>query len=428
MTRFRFEPDKIAEDLCSQISFACVGEKQVLWYYDNKNYVWIPEGKTCLLKLLKTKYPEADLRDYNDVLFEIQAYTMMRESQFAPDPNYIQCNKQVLNLRTLKLDEEISPFELHLRQKLDTELDMNAPPPMKFINVLRKALPDPEQLYLMLQCFSCVLLVRTEDVDKIALLIGSGQNGKSTILKTLMRLFKPYCSAVSLHDLLYDRFAMARLEDKLANIFSDIGGWKIKDASMLKTITSGDLVSVQDKFQDRHDTEISVMQFYSANKLPEIEDKTLAIARRMIPIEFNEVIKVTDRRIKEKLTAEEERKRLLTLLIKIARTTKRHGFIKQPTNEEVLGMLEEKGNPMVQFLNSNYVREKIKTQASKDIVYSLYARFCNKHKFVPRTKKAFGMFMLSRGIMEGRSGTSRYWQGLEINEVIMNKEQEKLKI
>ena len=424
--RIEFDAKAVSELLMSETYFACVGEDQVLWYWDRKNWVWVKEGKIFLLKLLKTKYETASLGDFNQVLFEIQAACMYRESAFEPDKNYIQCNKAALNLKTLQPEEDKSLVEMHLRVKLDTELNLEAKPPMIFLKALRKALPDPLELYLLLQVFSYILLVRTEDVDRILVMVGEGQNGKSTILKAVTRLFRPYISSVSLQDIGTDRFAASQLIDKLANIHADIGGWKVKDAAMLKTITSGDLVSVQEKYKERQDVELAVLQIYSANKLPEIEDHSLAIARRFIPLEFNQVIKVTDKKIKSKLSSPDEREKILNLLVRIARTTKRFGLLNKPTNEEVLAMLEEKGNPIMQFMNSDFAKEKMGIESLKSLTYTFYARFCKQHKFIPKSQKALGMFFLSKGIQEGRTGNTRYWIGLELNQDLIQKPQEKL--
>ena len=423
-----FNAKFVAEKLMEKTYFACVGEEQILWYWDNKNWFWVKEGKIFLLKLLKTEYPNASLQDFNQVVFEIQAGCMYRESPFEPAKYFIQCNKTALNLKTLDetdTDKDMMLVDMHLRIKLDTELNLHAKPPMIFLKALEKALPDPKELYLLLQVFSYILLVRTEDVDRILVMVGEGQNGKSTILKAITRLFRPYISSVSLQDIGTDRFAASQLVDKLANIHADIGGWKVKDAAMLKTITSGDLVSVQEKYKERQDVELAVLQIYSANKLPEIEDHSLAIARRFIPLEFNQVIKITDKKIKSKLSSPDEREKILNLLIRIARTTKRFGLLNKPTNEEVLAMLEEKGNPIMQFMNSDFAKEKMGMESSKSLTYTFYARFCKQHKFIPKSAKALSMFLLSKGIGEGRTKKERYWIGLELNQDLI-KAQEKL--
>jgi len=410
----------MALDILENTYMASVGEKQHLWYWDNKNFLWIPEGKIYLLKILKGKYPDATSKDFNEVIFEIQALVTYRESEFKPSPLHIQCEKRVLNLTTFDIEEPDPEF--HITKKLDTELSEKSIQPWKFLKALSKVQPDPQQRFLLLEAFASMLLIRTQDVDKIILLIGEGQNGKSTVLEVINRIFEPFISAVSMHDLINNRFAMAELEDMLGNIYADISGIKIKDANILKLLTSGDLVNVDRKYEKMRKTRISVVQFYSANKMPEIEDRTVGMGRRMLPIEFNQKIKITDTTIKQKLSTPEERAGILNLLIRIAKVIRKTGLMYAPTSEEVTAILEEKGNAMVQFLlSSGAVRPKVDKKADKDILYSLYTKFCVKKNFVVRSKNAFSMFITSKGYLETRSGNTKYWMGLEINESLLDK-------
>lgn len=425
MARHRFDPIQITDDVLELTYFASVGEKQIIWYWDKKNYIWIPEGKIFVLAFLNEKYPDASSNDFKEVLFEVQKRTIYRDKEFRPNPTHIQFNKRGLDLETL--DEEPANIEYHLTKKCDIELDMKAGVPREFIKALMKCQPDPQQLYLLLQAFSCLFLVRTEDVDKIFLLIGEGQNGKSTILHVINRLLEPYISAVSMHDLINNRFALNELDDMLGNIYADISGIKIQDANILKLLTSGDLINIDRKYESMRKTRIAIVQFYSANKLPEIEDKSLAIARRMVPIEFNQKIIITDKQIKKKLTNDDELKKVLALLIRVARFTKHYGILNAPTTEEVLDILAEKGNPMVQFLNtSGYVKEDIKKKCDKEVAYQLYSKFCSRCNFIVKSKRALSTFLSSKGLLETRSGNTKYWEGLEANQEMIKEGQQQL--
>jgi len=425
MARHRFDPIQITDDVLELTYFASVGEKQIIWYWDKKNYIWIPEGKIFVLAFLNDKYPDASSNDFKEVLFEVQKRTIYRDKEFRSNPTHIQFKKKGLDLETL--DEEPANIEYHLIKKCDVELDLKAGVPREFIKALIKCQPDPQQLYLLLQAFACLFLVRTEDVDKIFLLVGEGQNGKSTILHVINKLLEPYISAVSMHDLINNRFALNELDDMLGNIYADISGIKIQDANILKLLTSGDLINIDRKYESMRKTRIAIVQFYSANKLPEIEDKSLAIARRMVPIEFNQKIKITDKQIKKKLTNDEQLKKILALLIRIARTTKRFGILNAPTSEEVLDILEQKGNPMVQFLStSGYVKENIKAKCDKEVTYQLYTKFCIRCNFIVKSKRALSIFLASKGLLETRSGNTKYWQGLEANVDMLREGQQKL--
>ena len=72
------------------------------------------------------------------------------------------------------------------------------------------------------------------------LLVGYGQNRKSTFL-TLLEMFFHMYSAESLERLLNDRFAPAQLYKKLINIDADISGDILEKASgKLKKLTGND--------------------------------------------------------------------------------------------------------------------------------------------------------------------------------------------
>ena len=425
----KFDASLLADNILKFTSFLTVGDPPKYWYYDKKNHVWVNDGKLFLLAKFKKEFPDGTSTNFNETLFEVQAKTLTRDIAFITNPLMIQCGNSEekelesnteLQYSTLDLEElkPVYPDEKnHLTKKLEVVLDMKSGPPYIFLSALKKTLPDSTQMYLMLQAFASLLLVRTIDIDKIFLLVGSGQNGKSTILHVINRLFEPYVAAVSMHDLINNRFALAQLDDKLANIYADISGLKIRDANILKLLTSGDLINIDQKYEKMKQSRINLVQFYSANKLPEIEDKTLGIARRMVIIEFNEKIKITDHQIKKKLTNPDELKKILAMLVRIARNIKNIGFVGLPTPDEVLAILEEKGNNVVQFLtNSGLVKEDSKKKAQKDLVYSAYSKYCNDRNYIPKTKTSFTQILNKKGFVEERSGNTKFWAGLELNE------------
>jgi P4 family phage/plasmid primase-like protien len=434
-----YDPIVLYDQINDLTSIYCVGEEKILWYYDKSENMWYNEGEMFILRELKDRYPELNNTEFREVIFEFESNNQLKENQFQKKLeksfHYLQFGKhKLLSLEDFKLVENDPKYFVHNR--IDVELNFKAAPPKLFLQCLKNALPDPRDQFLLLQAFACILLVRTTDIDKIFLFMGTGQNGKSTILHVITKLFWNYTSAVSLHDIANDRFALADLFGMLVNVHADITGFKVNDASTIKTITSGDPISIQEKYGKRHRANIKVIQFYSANRVPEFDDHTEGLMRRMIPIEFNQKITITDRNIKEKL--EQEQEEILNMLYRVAVFTKKNGFISKPTTEEVKAILEEKGNSALQFLNetSGYVRHsndldekgKIKHMITKNLMYTLYARFCHAHAYTPKSKRGFGMQLEARGIEEARTSKERYWLGYYPNEDMVKKTQaEKLK-
>lgn len=127
------------------------------------------------------------------------------------------------------------------------------------------------------------------DVPEAAFLIltGSGQNGKSIFLEILAEILGDQnITNITLADLSYDTFAPAELRDKLANISDDIGNEAIKNAGLLKEVSSGSRITAQRKFGHPFNFKPYAKITYSCNEPPEIRDESDALKFRLKVVEF----------------------------------------------------------------------------------------------------------------------------------------------
>ena len=86
--------------------------------------------------------------------------------------------------------------------------------------------------------------------DRGFILVGSGANGKGTLLNLITSMVgQDNISHVTAQDLCESRFKTAELFGKLANVCADIPASPIKDTSTIKMITSGDSISAERKNQ-----------------------------------------------------------------------------------------------------------------------------------------------------------------------------------
>lgn len=94
-------------------------------------------------------------------------------------------------------------------------------------------------------------------------------------------------SSVSLRDLdpRVNRFAMAELVDKLANIANEPAKG-LFDPTLFKQITGEDPVLVERKYRDPYTTTIYAKMIFTANELPRVTEDTYAFWRRWIVVEF----------------------------------------------------------------------------------------------------------------------------------------------
>lgn len=405
--------EEISQKMFEKTHLLYLEPERVFYYWNWRRRVWEPQGNSFLLKLFNELAPRVipnKKKLFQDAIFQLQCDTVIPPQNFKPDPNYLYFKNVALKLDTL--ETSVKDKEHYIQICLDTELQLKAKPPFEFLKALRVALPDPLEWYDCLQALSSILLIRSQRIEKAFFFLGSGGNGKSTIMKVLDNIFQSYIAHVDMLDLQKDGFSKTALVDKLANSFSEISKMKQKDISVFKAIASGDTQSINSKFKDRFDSVIKVIQFYSSNQMPEIEDVNEGFIRRAHPIEFNQKILVKDPYIDDKLNTDEERMRILALLIKMAKVTKKFGFLYEKTSKEKENILLEKTNPINEFLGAGILMKRTGYTISKPGAYQEYVIYCNNHDFRPVNNLKFSRFLTSSGFTHGGKHEEPYWMGL----------------
>jgi putative DNA primase/helicase len=125
---------------------------------------------------------------------------------------------------------------------------------------------------------------RFEDAD---MLTGRGANGKTVLLNLVIDLLGPAnVSNVALQDLEENRFRVAELYGKLANIFADVDARALQSSSMFKTLVTGDLITAERKHTHPFTFRFYGKLLFSANQIPHSRDKTYAFYRRWTIIPF----------------------------------------------------------------------------------------------------------------------------------------------
>lgn len=119
------------------------------------------------------------------------------------------------------------------------------------------------------------------------ILHGPGGNGKSTFLRVIQHMLgKSNVSALSLRQMTEDRFAVAGLLGKTANLAGDIDAKYLSDSSRFKQITGGDLITVERKFGQPFDFEPYAVPVFSANEFWKTADTTHGYFRRWLALPF----------------------------------------------------------------------------------------------------------------------------------------------
>ena len=139
------------------------------------------------------------------------------------------------------------------------------------------------------------LMTPDTSIQKAVLLTGDGANGKSTYLRAVLAFIgRQNVAAISLHRLENDRFSVARLVGRLANICPDLPSEDLSSTSIFKAITGGDALQAERKFEESFEFVPFARLIFSANHPPKSQDASSAFFRRWIVVPFERTFHAGD--------------------------------------------------------------------------------------------------------------------------------------
>lgn len=114
------------------------------------------------------------------------------------------------------------------------------------------------------------LFISSSDRQQYLWLYGSGNNGKSSIMRFLSRLFGPSAHTDSPEMLLKTKHGTAALLGKRLCCFPDTNNHKFMMSGAFKMLTGGDNVRIEQKFKGVFSTALTVKFIVSSNEMPQI--------------------------------------------------------------------------------------------------------------------------------------------------------------
>ncbi|MEM3846233.1 MAG: phage/plasmid primase, P4 family, partial [Candidatus Parvarchaeota archaeon] len=205
---------------------------------------------------------------------------------------------------------------------LPIKYDENAPLPEKIIRFIADIADTPEFALTLLEALAYPLIPGMP-IQQALVLIGSGQNGKTTYLNLLQKFYgEENVANVSLQLLsnaaLRQPFALTKLYKKMLNVVDDLPSQKVVDVGLFKQLVGGSTVEAERKFGAMFSFQNSAKFYFAANQMPSVNENTLAYWRRFVFVEFSKKIE-KPRDMKEllaELTDEKELSGLLNLLLR----------------------------------------------------------------------------------------------------------------
>ena len=214
------------------------------------------------------------------------------EFQFNREPMVLNFTNGTLNLN------EGSFTEKHIRelyQNIQFPYDFNRDAHCPNWNLFLESLEFDSDTLKCLQEWGgyCLLPTVQGTLQKSLFFIGEGANGKSVFLETLAAVLDNV-SHLELSEL-FDRFKIAELEGKLANICTDVETSKVMDARF-KKIVAGEPQSAERKFKEPFEFEPFAKILFSANDFIPTKDRTHGFYRRFDILKFNRIFKTEEQK------------------------------------------------------------------------------------------------------------------------------------
>lgn len=288
-------------------------DTSMLYFYDFSKGIYTPNEdylKSCIKKI-EVRYKLTKLKDITE---DLRANT-----RFEKPPrleHLIAVENGLFNSKTKKL-EPFNPKHF-ITAKGDTNYNENAIENYEAIKDIyfdvddwlnSIACNDEEVVTLLWQLIN-EALNPNKTRRKIAIMLGSGTNGKSTFRQMIINLIGDNNVSVSTPHELQSRFGLSSLEGKTCNYGDEIGTKPLDEMDKLKSISSGESVNYERKNKDPRSYPFKTLLLFNSNEMPVIKDKSDASLDRLLIIPFNANFKgkadksIKDEKLKNKIILE----------------------------------------------------------------------------------------------------------------------------
>jgi putative DNA primase/helicase len=273
----------------------------------------------------------------------------------------------------------------------------------------------PEKRTAILEMMGYTLMSHAA-LEKFAILVGSGANGKSVLLAVIEALCGRDNVAGVQPSEFDNKFQRAHLHLRLANIVTEIKEGEVMADAALKSIVSGEPTTVEHKFRDPFEFRPYATCWFGTNHLPHTRDFSEATFRRVVVVPFNRRFELgvdADPQLKGKLL--EELPGILNLALDAyAGVLQRGSFTEPETCVDARQMWRVEADQVAQFVDECCTRCNSR-EPSRDLflAYENWAR--SEGIRLQVAHKTLTSRLQQLGFEVGKSGSVRLVKGLRLN-------------
>jgi len=254
-----------------------------LFYYDEKKGIYVNDPQ-YLMGYMTKLCPQ--LKDYQkiEVMKYINNYLFDESVDFNKNPFTIVFKNGILNLADMKFE---SMSTAHL-ESIQIAANYNPDAYSKTVDeYFETATSKNKSIETLLYEAIGYAMLKTNELQKVFMLVGSGRNGKSTFLDLIKAILgRGNYASISLKDL-SSNFRASNLIGKLASLAGDISSQPIQDSDLVKSIAAGEDITLEVKYKDPTTERLFSTLFFACNRLPKTPDTTEGFYRRWVIVPFH---------------------------------------------------------------------------------------------------------------------------------------------
>lgn len=319
----------------------------VLSIYDDGIY---RSGDAAFHREIIKLYPHLNDAKRREVLRYLRFSPKTPELEVAP-PNLIPFKSRVYDIEADTFTDYRPELVFTCRFPVDYD---PAAPSAPLIEQLLHSISRNDGDVLRLICEAAGYCLYRQNIHRIALLLlGNGSNGKSTLLNLIEQFIgQGNCSNLSLQDL-EQRFRVAELYGKAANLCDDCGSGFIQDSSILKRVITGGELVAERKGQDPFTFRPFAKNIMALNELPTIADRSNGLYSRLVILPLRaDFSQSPDLGLKDRKWTQPE----LNYFCRVAVNGLKHlldrgDFTRPQCVDEALTEYKRGNNPVLQFLD-----------------------------------------------------------------------------
>lgn len=258
-----------------------------LYFWDDKDKIY--KSDTDMISGTMTRLcPTIKEHQRQEVMHYLDSILCFNGVEFNSDPTKIVFQNGILDIETMKL----SPMTPDNFETIQLNCEYNPEAKGETADTFFNTATCGDKIIetLLYEAIGYSML-KTNDLHKSFLLIGGGRNGKSTYFELIKSVLgRDNTTTISFQDLA-TTFRASSLDNKLASLAGDISNQPVQESDMFKSITAGEDVMIEKKFQDAYERVLFSTMFFSANNLPRTTDTSEGFYRRFCIIPFNASLK-----------------------------------------------------------------------------------------------------------------------------------------